>query len=105
MPGFMAQFGINPNPKVSAVWANENLMDDPVKQSNKRGYIYLRQDGGPNTRTTQVFINYKANACLDPQGFAPFGEVIEGMDVVDKFYSRIWRQSRSGCARSNWANP
>jgi peptidyl-prolyl cis-trans isomerase A (cyclophilin A) len=87
MPGFMAQFGINPNPKVSAVWANENIVDDPVKESNKRGYVTFAKTSAPNTRSTQVFINYKANDFLDPQGFAPFGEVVEGMEIADKFYS------------------
>jgi peptidyl-prolyl cis-trans isomerase A (cyclophilin A) len=87
IPGFMAQFGINPDPKVSAVWSNENIVDDPVKESNKRGYVTFAKASAPNTRSTQVFINYKTNDFLDPQGFAPFGEVIEGMENVDKFYS------------------
>jgi len=87
IPGFMAQFGINPDPKVSAVWSNENIVDDPVKESNKRAYVTFAKASAPNTRSTQVFINYKANDFLDPQGFAPFGEVIEGMENVDKFYS------------------
>ncbi len=86
IPGFMAQFGISADPKVNAVWMNTNLKDDPVTQSNKRGLITFAT-AGPNTRTTQVFINYANNAGLDAQGFAPFGEVIEGMDVVEKFYS------------------
>jgi len=87
IPGFMAQFGINPDPKVSAVWQNENIVDDPVKESNKRAYVTFAKASAPNTRGTQVFINYKSNDFLDPQGFAPFGEVIEGMENVDKFYS------------------
>jgi peptidyl-prolyl cis-trans isomerase A (cyclophilin A) len=87
IPGFMAQFGINPDPKVSAVWQNENIVDDPVKESNKRAYVTFAKASAPNTRSTQVFINYKSNDFLDPQGFAPFGEVIEGMENVDKFYS------------------
>jgi peptidyl-prolyl cis-trans isomerase A (cyclophilin A) len=87
IPGFMAQFGINPDPKVSADWSNENIVDDPVKESNKRAYVTFAKASAPNTRSTQVFINYKANDFLDPQGFAPFGEVIEGMENVDKFYS------------------
>jgi peptidyl-prolyl cis-trans isomerase A (cyclophilin A) len=86
IPGFMAQFGLNPDPKVSAAWRSQDLMDEPVKQSNKRGFISYAK-AGPNTRTTQVFINYGDNSRLDPDGFAPFGEVIEGMDVVEKFYS------------------
>ena len=87
---FMVQFGISGSPTVSAIWRNPSvqLKDDPVKQTNKRGYITFAT-AGPNTRTTQVFINFKDNAFLDGQGFAPFGEVSEGMeDVVDKLYSQ-----------------
>ena len=84
---FMVQFGINGVPSVVAIWRNQRLKDDPVKQSNKRGYITFAT-AGPNTRTTQVFINYKDNAFLDGQGFAPFGEVVEGMDVVGKLYAQ-----------------
>ncbi len=80
---FMVQFGINGDPSVQAPWRNANLKDDPVKQSNKRGYITFA-NAGPNTRSTQVFINFRDNAGLDPQGFAPFGEVVSGMEVVDK---------------------
>jgi peptidyl-prolyl cis-trans isomerase A (cyclophilin A) len=87
MPGFMAQFGINPDPKVSAVWMNQNINDDPVKESNKRGFVTFAKTSMPNTRSTQVFVNYGDNSRLDSDGFAPFGEVIEGMDVVEKFYS------------------
>jgi peptidyl-prolyl cis-trans isomerase A (cyclophilin A) len=83
--GFMAQFGINGNPQVMAKWRNLNMRDDPVKQSNQRGYITYAM-GGPNTRTTQVFINFKDNSFLDSQGFAPFGKVVEGMNVVDRLY-------------------
>jgi peptidyl-prolyl cis-trans isomerase A (cyclophilin A) len=87
IPGFMAQFGLNPDPKVSAAWTNQNLMDEPVKESNKRGFVTFAKSGMPNSRTTQLFINYGDNSRLDADGFAPFGEVIEGMDVVEKFYS------------------
>src|SRR5205814_3083683 len=85
--GFMVQFGINGNTAIQQAWLNTNLKDDPVKQSNKRGFITFAT-AGPNTRTTQVFINFKDNAQLDSQGFAPFGEVIEGMNVVDKLYAQ-----------------
>jgi peptidyl-prolyl cis-trans isomerase A (cyclophilin A) len=83
--GFMVQFGINGNPQVSAVWREARINDDPVKQSNKRGFITFAT-AGPNTRTTQVFINFADNAALDSQGFAPFGQVISGMNVVDALY-------------------
>lgn len=84
--GFMVQFGINGNPQLSKVWRDANIKDDPVKASNKRGYITFAT-AGPDTRTTQVFINFANNAGLDDQGFAPFGQVISGMDVVDSLYS------------------
>ena len=84
--GFMVQFGINADPKISAQWRVANIPDDPVKQSNKRGYITFAT-AGPNTRTTQVFINFGDNAALDRQGFAPFGQVTTGMNVVDMLYS------------------
>ena len=81
--GFMVQFGIHGDPKVSAPWREAQLKDDPVKQSNKRGYITYAM-AGPNTRTSQVFINFGDNASLDSQGFSPFGRIVTGMDVVDK---------------------
>ena len=83
--GFMVQFGISGNPQVSAQWENANLKDDPVTQSNKPGMITFATRG-PNTRTTQVFINYNDNARLDTMGFAPFGQVTTGMDVVQSLY-------------------
>jgi peptidyl-prolyl cis-trans isomerase A (cyclophilin A) len=84
--GFMAQFGIHGNPQVQSAWRNANLKDDPVKGSNKRGMVTFAT-AGPNTRTTQLFINFGNNTGLDKQGFAPFGEVVQGMDVVDKLYN------------------
>lgn len=83
VPGFMVQFGIHGDPNVSAKWRDANISDDAVKGSNTRGTITFAT-AGPNTRTTQVFINFGNNTFLDGQGFAPFGKVISGMDVVDK---------------------
>ena len=84
--GFMVQFGINGDPKVSAQWRAARINDDPVRQSNSRGMITFAT-AGPNTRTTQVFINFAGNSQLDGMGFAPFGQVISGMNVVDALYS------------------
>ena len=84
--GFMAQFGLNGNPYVNQVWKSELLVDDPVVETNARGRVAFAK-GGRHTRTTEVFISYKDNAALDGEGFAPFGEVVEGMDVVDAFYA------------------
>jgi peptidyl-prolyl cis-trans isomerase A (cyclophilin A) len=83
--GFMVQFGINGDPNIAAVWRDADIKDDPVKQSNERGTITFAT-AGPNTRTTQVFINFGDNAGLDGQGFSPFGKVVSGMEVVDSLY-------------------
>src|SRR5690349_4591896 len=80
--GFMCQFGIHGDPKVAAAWRSAQIPDDPVKGSNTRGAITFAT-AGPNTRTTQLFINFGNNARLDGMGFSPFGKVSEGMDVVD----------------------
>jgi peptidyl-prolyl cis-trans isomerase A (cyclophilin A) len=85
--GFTVQFRINGDPAVSAVWRGARIPPDPVKQSNKRGYITYAMGASPDTRTTQVFINFADNGSLDKMGFAPFGQVVSGMDVVDKIYS------------------
>lgn len=85
--GFMVQFGINGDPRVMEQWRGAMLPRDPVKQSNKRGYITYAMGASPDTRTTQVFINFGDNGNLDGMGFAPFGQVTSGMNVVDKIYS------------------
>jgi peptidyl-prolyl cis-trans isomerase A (cyclophilin A) len=84
---FMAQFGISGDPDLSRVWGNRGMSDAPVKKSNLRGMISYAKTTFPNSRSTQLFINYKDNSFLDRRGFAPFAKVIKGMNVVDKLYS------------------
>jgi peptidyl-prolyl cis-trans isomerase A (cyclophilin A) len=84
--GFMVQFGIPGDPQVAAKWREANLEDDPVTQSNLRGFVTFAQSGAPNSRSTQIFIAYNNHARLDASGFAPFGKVVKGMEVVDALY-------------------
>ena len=84
IPGFMAQFGMSGDPKLTGIWNHANIPDDPVKGSNTRGTITYAKTRMPNSRSAQFFINFGDNSRLDADGFAPFGKVIEGMDVVDK---------------------
>jgi peptidyl-prolyl cis-trans isomerase A (cyclophilin A) len=93
--GFMVQFGINGNPQVSTPWRNAQIKDDPVKQSNKRGFITFATSG-PNSRTTQVFINFGDNSRLDGMGFASFGQVSSGMNVIDQLYADYGEGAPSG---------
>jgi peptidyl-prolyl cis-trans isomerase A (cyclophilin A) len=90
VPGFIVQFGLNSYPPVSAAWENANMKDEPVIQSNKRGYVTYAKTTKPNTRSTQMFINLKDNSgSLDRQGFAPFGVVDDqGMKVVEMMYDQ-----------------
>jgi peptidyl-prolyl cis-trans isomerase A (cyclophilin A) len=83
--GFMVQFGITGDPAVTDAWFTARIKDDPNKQSNTRGRITFATSG-PDSRTTQVFVNYANNSMLDAQGFSPFGEVVKGMDVIDSLY-------------------
>ncbi len=84
--GFMVQFGIHGDPQVSAAWRELRIPDDPVRRTNLRGMVSFAT-AGPGTRTTQVFINFGSNDRLDAMGFAPFGQVVDGMDVVDRLYA------------------
>jgi peptidyl-prolyl cis-trans isomerase A (cyclophilin A) len=94
--GFMVQFGIHGDPKVSAPWREAQIKDDPVRQSNKRGYVTYAM-AGPNTRTSQVFINFGDNAAsLDSKGFSPFGRIVSGMNVVDALNAEYGEGAPSG---------
>src|SRR5215472_8914500 len=95
VPGFVVQFGISPDPAVAKAWREAKIPDDPVTQSNHRGYLTFAT-AGPSTRTTQVFINLVDNARLDSMGFAPFGQVIEGMEVIDKLNAEYGEQPDQG---------
>jgi peptidyl-prolyl cis-trans isomerase A (cyclophilin A) len=99
VPGFMVQWGINGDPNVQTPWRGASITDDPVKESNRRGYITFAT-GGPNTRTTQVFINFQDNGGLDKQGFAPFGQVVTGMNVVDKINAQYGEKPNQGGIQS-----
>ena len=92
---FMVQFGIHGDPAVNAAWRQARIPDDPVTQSNKRGMVTYAM-AGPDTRTTQLFINFRDNAGLDGQGFSPFGRVVEGLSVVDSLYSGYGEGAPSG---------
>jgi len=85
IPGFMAQFGIHGDTGVTAAWRPRVIQDDPVRGTNGRGMVTYAT-AGPATRTTQIFINFGDNNRLDASGFAPFGQVVEGMEVVDALY-------------------
>ena len=91
----MVQWGIPGTPAVAAKWKEDKILDDPVTQSNKRGTITFATSG-KNSRTTQVFINFVDNANLDGMGFAPFGKVIKGMDVVDAIHAGYGEKPNQG---------
>ena len=91
LSGFMAQFGLNADPDIQRAWTYAGLPDEPTKQSNTRGSVSFARESGPNSRYTMVFINYKDNSYLDGEGFPPFGQVVTGMDIVEKLYSGYGR--------------
>jgi len=95
IPQFMVQFGIHGVPEVSAAWKEARIADDPVASSNKRGRVTFAM-AGPGTRTTQLFVNTADNGRLDGMMFAPVGEVVEGMNVVDSLYSGYGEGSPGG---------
>jgi peptidyl-prolyl cis-trans isomerase A (cyclophilin A) len=87
LKGFMAQTGMHGDPAVSATWMAARIPPDEVKKSNTKGRVTFAMGGSPDTRTTQIFINYGNNSYLDEAGFAPFGEVVEGFDTVKQLYN------------------
>ena len=100
VPNFMVQFGINGDPAVAAAWQPARLKDDPsAGHSNKKGYVTFATSG-KDSRTTQVFVNFKDNAFLDSQGFTPFGEVTTGMDVVEKITDQYGEKPNQGAIQS-----
>jgi peptidyl-prolyl cis-trans isomerase A (cyclophilin A) len=84
---FMVQFGINGDPAVSTKWRSANIPDDTVQQSNQKGFVTFAKASLPNSRSTQIFINFKDNSFLDKMNFSPFGQVVEGMNVVEALYN------------------
>lgn len=86
IPGFVAQWGIHGEPEVNTAWRGARIQDDPAgKQTNARGTVTFAM-GGPNTRTTHVFVNLQSNQVLDGMGFAPIGKVVEGLSTIESFY-------------------
>jgi peptidyl-prolyl cis-trans isomerase A (cyclophilin A) len=86
VPNFVVQFGIHGDPALATKWLKSNIQDDPVKESNGRGYVTFAKSGAPNSRSSQIFINLQDNARLDAMGFSPFGRIVEGQEIVDALY-------------------
>ena len=96
VPNFMVQFGMNADPALTKVWSGVSMKDEPTKQGNKKGYVTFARTSAPNSRGTQLFINYKDNNFLDAQGFAAFGEVSKGMDVAESINSQYGEKPNQG---------
>ncbi len=94
VPNFVVQWGLHGDPEVTAVWRQQKMQDEPVRHSNEKGAISFAM-AGPNSRTTQVFINLRNNGRLDGMGFSAFGTVVEGMDVVEQLYDGYGRQDNT----------
>jgi len=95
LPGFIAQFGVHGVPAVQAAWNPQSLPDDPVRQSNLGGTLVFAT-AGPETRTTQLFINYRDNPQLDGLGFAPVGRVVRGMGNLVRLYAEYGETQPDG---------
>ena len=100
VPNFMVQFGIAADPAVQAKFKG-TIKDDPVKESNKKGFVTFAQTSAPNSRSTQIFVNYKDNSFLDSQRFAPFGQVTSGMDAVEKISADAGEKPQQGQSQSD----
>ncbi len=96
LPGFMCQAGVAGDPEINARWADRSIPDDPVVKSNEPGYVTFGNTGAPNSRSTHIFINYGNNTFLDDQAFAPFGKVIEGMEVATSINSEYGERPDQG---------
>ena len=96
LPGFIVQWGMNGDPAINKIWSESRILDDPVQISNKKGTITFAKPGSPNARSTHLFINYADNNNLDGQGFAPFGHVSEGMEVVEAINSEYKQAPKQG---------
>lgn len=100
VPGFVVQWGINGDPKVQEKWRDAEFADDNVpaskRASNTRGFVTFAKSSKPNSRTTQLFINFGDNARLDDLGFTPFGKVVEGMNVVDRINAKYRERPDQG---------
>jgi len=96
VPNFMVQFGMNANPAVTRAWSGVPMKDETTKQGNKKGYVTFARTSAPNSRGTQLFINYKDNNFLDATGFAAFGEVTKGMDIAESITSQYGEKPNQG---------
>ncbi|MBT8493418.1 MAG: peptidylprolyl isomerase [Deltaproteobacteria bacterium] len=96
VPGFIVQWGINGSPATHAMWSGQAINDDPVVESNLRGFVTFAKTNAPNSRTTQLFINYSDNSFLDSMGFSPFGEVVTGLENVDAINDEYGEEPSQG---------
>jgi peptidyl-prolyl cis-trans isomerase A (cyclophilin A) len=100
LPGFVAQWGLNGDPALNTQWASSTIPDDPVIESNLPGMITFAQTGQPNSRTTQLFVNYEDNSFLDAQNFAPFATVISGMAALEAINAEYGEQPNQNLIRT-----